>query len=175
MPANFRPRRGVDGLGDLHHFWRRRHAAAARAAVDLDEALDLGAVLLRGRRQVGDVFHVVDAADGARAELGHARQPVDLGRIADLVGHQHVLDAAAGEDLGLGHLLAADAAGAAQFDLQLGHVHRFVHLAVHPVAHAMGLGVVAHLLDVALQRVEVEDRQGVWISPSAMPGRAGMS
>jgi GNAT superfamily N-acetyltransferase len=160
MPGEFEARRGVDGLGDFHHFGRRRHAAAPGAAVDLHEALDLGAVLLRSRRQVGHIFHVVDAADGARAELGHARQTVDLGRVADLVGHQHVLDAAAGEDLGLGNLLAADAAGAAQFDLQLGHVDGLVHLAVHPVAHAMGLGVVAHLLDVALQRVEVEDEAG---------------
>jgi GNAT superfamily N-acetyltransferase len=121
------------------------------------------------------LVHVVDAADRARAELGHARQPVDLGRVAHLVGHQHVLDAAAGEDLGLGHLLAADAAGAAQFHLKLGHVDRLVHLAVHPVAHAVGLGVVAHLLDVALQRVEVEDKAGRLDLASAMPGRAGMS
>ena len=66
------------------------------------------------------------------------------------------LDAATGEDLGLGHLLAADAAGAAKFDLQLRHIDRLVHLAVHAVAHAVSLCVVAHLLDVALERIEIE-------------------
>ncbi len=160
MPANFRPGSGVDGLGDLHHRRRRRHAAASRATVDLHQALDLGPVLLRRRGQVRHVGDIIDAADRARTQFGHPGQAVDLLRVADLVRHQHVLDAAAGEDLRLAHLLAADAAGAAKFDLQLRHVHRLVHLAVHAVPHPVGLGVIAHLADVALQRVEVEHEAG---------------
>jgi hypothetical protein len=101
------------------HLGRRGHAAAPGAAVDLDEALDGGAVLLGGGREVGDVGDVVDADDGARAELRDAREPVDLGGVADLVRDQDVLDAAAGEDLGLGDLLAADADGAAELLLEL--------------------------------------------------------
>jgi hypothetical protein len=130
---------------------------------------------VRRLRQVGHIGEIVDAADRARAQLGHPRQPVDLGGVAHLVGHQHILDAAAGEHLGLRHLLAADAHRAAELFLQLGHIDGFVHLAMHAVAHAMGLGIIAHLLDVALQRVEVETRHGVWISASSMPGSAGTS
>ena len=50
--------------------------------------------------------------------------------------------------------------GAAELLLQLLHVDRLVHLAVRAVAHAVRLGVVAHLPDVALERVEVEDQAG---------------
>ena len=94
-------RRGGDRLGDLDDRLGRRHAAAAGAAVDLDEALERGAVLLRRRREVGDVRHVVDADDDAAAVLRQPGEPVDLRRVADLVRDQDVLDAAAGEDLGL--------------------------------------------------------------------------
>ena len=152
--------RGGDRLGDLDHGRGRGHAAAAGAAVDLDEDVERGAVLLRRRREVGDVRHVVDADDDAAAVLRQAGEAVDLGRVADLVRDQDVLDAGAGEDLGLGDLLAADADGAALLHLQLQHVDRLVHLAVGAVAHVVGAGVVAHLLDVALERVEVEDQAG---------------
>ena len=43
---------------------------------------------------------------------------------------------------------------------QLLHVERFVHFAVTAVAHAMRLRVLAHLPDVAFQRVEIEDQAG---------------
>jgi hypothetical protein len=83
-------------------------------------------------------------------------QPVDLAGIANLVGDEDVLDAAAREDLSLAHLLAANPDRAAQALLQLGHIDRLVHLAVRTVAHSVCLGVLAQLFDVALQRVEIE-------------------
>ena len=96
----------------------------------------------------------------AGAKLRYPREPVDLRRVADLVGDQDVLDAGAGEDLGLADLLAADADRAAERLLQLRHVDRLVHLAVGAVAHVVRPGVVAHLPDVALERVEIEDQAG---------------
>jgi hypothetical protein len=77
-----------------------------------------------------------------------------------LVRHQNVLDAAAGEHLGLGDFLAADADGAAEALLQLLHIDGLVHLAVGAVAHAVRFCVIAHLLYVALKRVEIEDQTG---------------
>ena len=149
----------VNRLGDFHNFRRGGHTAAARAAVDFDQALDLGPVLLRPCRQIGHIGQIIDTADRPRAQFRHARQTVDLGRVAHLVRHQHVFDTATSEHFGLRHFLAADAASAAQFHLQLGHINGFVHLAMYPVAHAVGLGIIAHFLDVPLQRIEVEDQR----------------
>ena len=81
---------------------------------DSNGTTDEGAILtMNGGGEIGDIRDIVDAADRPGTELRQARQPVDLGRIPDLVRDQHVLDAAAGEDLGLRDLLAADAATAA--------------------------------------------------------------
>ena len=38
------------------------------------------------------------------------------------------------------------------------HVDGLVHLAMRTVAHVMGPGIVAHLADVALERIEIEDQ-----------------
>ena len=154
------PRSRVDRAGDAHHVLGRVHPAAARAAVDLHQALDLGAVTLRGLRQVRHVGLVVHAHEGARAQQRQPREPVDLGRVAHLVGDQHVGDAAAGEDLGLRDLLAAHTAGPAHLHLEAGHVHGLVHLAVHAMAHAVLARVVAHLAHVALERAQVEHQAG---------------
>ena len=35
-----------------------------------------------------------------------------------------------------------------------------MHLAVNPVAHAVGFGEIAHFLDVALKRVEIQHKAG---------------
>ena len=84
------PGRGGDGLGDLDDRLGGGDAAAAGAAVDLDEDVEGGAVLLRRLREVGDVRHVVDADDDAAAVLRHPREHVDLGRVADFVGDEDV-------------------------------------------------------------------------------------
>ena len=72
----------VHRLGDFHYGFSRCHAAAAGAAVDLDKNFQFGAVLLRCRRQVGNIFNIIDADDSACAEIGQAGQPVDLLRVA---------------------------------------------------------------------------------------------
>src|SRR6185312_2047979 len=150
--------RGVDGAGDLDGRLARRDAAAARAAIDLDQAFERRAVVLRGGREVAHVRHVIDADGDPAAMFRQLRKAVDLERVAHLVRDEDVLDPAAGEDLGLGNLLAADAYGTTQSLLQLLHVDRLVHLAVAAVAHAVRSRVIAHFPDIAFQRVEIEDQ-----------------
>ena len=99
---------------------------AACATVDFHEAFQFGAMLPRRDRQIGHVVDVIDTDDGARTQLGQLRQPVDLERIAHLVGHQNVLDAATGKHLGLGNFLTTHTDGTAQAFLQLGHIDRLV-------------------------------------------------
>ena len=158
--AEFQCRRGIDRLRNLNCGAGSLDAAAARAAVDFDEALQGRVVPLRGSRKLCHVRQIIDADDDPRAVLRQPREAIDLDRIAHFVRHEDVLDAAAGEDLRLGNLLAADADRAAQALLQLLHVDRLVHLAVAAVAHAVRLGVVTHLPDVALERIEIEDQAG---------------
>jgi hypothetical protein len=86
------------------------------------------------------------------------RQPVDLGRIAHLVRNEYILDTGACEDFGLRDLLAADPNCPAELLLQAQHVDGLVHLPVRTVAHVMGPGIVAHLADVALERIEIENQ-----------------
>ena len=151
---------GFDGFCNFDRFVGGGNAAAARAAIDFDEALKGGAVLLRRGRKFGHVRHVIDADGDPRAAARQAREPVDFVRIAHLVRHEDVPDAATRKDLGFGNLLAADADRIAQTFLQLLHIDRLVHLAVAAKAHAVRFRVVGHLDDVALQRVEIEDQTG---------------
>src|SRR6185437_9460718 len=150
--------RSVDGPGDLDRGLGGRDAAAARTAIDLDQAFEGRAMLLRGGRKLIHVRQVIDADGDPAAMFRQLREAVDLERVAHLVRDEDVLDPAAGEDLGLGNLLAADADGTTQSLLQLLHVDRLVHLAVAAVAHAVRFGVIAHFPDVAFQRVEIEDQ-----------------
>jgi len=83
--------------------------------------------------------------------------PRHSGWIAHLVGNEYILDTSAREDFGLRNLLAADPNRPAELLLQAQHVYGFVHLPVRAVAHVVGLGIVAHLADVALERIEIED------------------
>jgi len=115
-------------------------------------------VLLGGCRQLVDICQIVDAHDDACVVARQPRQPIDLGWIAHLVRDEYILDTSAREDFGLRDLLAADPNRPAELLLQTQHVDRFVHLSVRAMAHVVGPGVVAHLADVALERVEIEDQ-----------------
>ena len=149
-------RSGLDRLCQNHHVRHPGHAAAPRAAIDLDQAFNLCAMSAGGIRQIGDIGRIIDATGRAGTEFRQPRQPVDLHRIAHLVGHQHIRDAAAHEGFRLRDLLAADADGSAKPLLQFCHIHRFVHLAMRPEPYAHRAGPLAHLDDVALQRIEIE-------------------
>jgi len=115
-------------------------------------------VLLGGCRELGDIRQIIDAHDDACAVARQPRQPVDLGWIAHLVRHEYILDTGACEDLGLRDLLAADPNCPAELLLQAQHVDGLVHLPMRTVAHVMGPGIVAHLADVALERIEIENQ-----------------
>src|SRR5690606_33630533 len=106
------------------------YAAAPGAAVDLHDALQGRALTDRGRGQVLHIGEVIDADDGACAQKRYSGKPVDLREIGHLVRNEDILDAAARENLGLGDLLAADAARATQFLLQLRDIDGLVHLAM---------------------------------------------
>ena len=149
---------GLDGLGDRHHLRGRVYAAAACATVDLHEAIKRRAVLLGRCRELGDIRQIVDAHDDAYAVARQPRQPIDLGWIAHPVRHEYILDTGAREDFGLRHLLAADPNRPAELLLQAQYVDRFVHLPMGAVAHVVGPDIVAHLADVALERIEIEDQ-----------------
>ena len=108
------------------------------------------------RRQFGDVVDIVDATAQPCAHPGQTRQPVDLARVAQLVGQKNVANAAAHENLGLADLLTTDPAGPADRDLQFCKIDGFMHLAMHPQAHSLRLGIGAHLAQVAFKRVHVQ-------------------
>jgi hypothetical protein len=77
---------------------------AARADIDFDQHVDLRASLLRRIRQKRDGLGLIDA--DAHADLTRqVRQARDLARADDLVGNDHIADAAADKRLRLGHLL----------------------------------------------------------------------
>ena len=113
---------------------------------------------LGGCRELGNIRQIVDAHNDPCAVARQPRQPVDLGWIAHLVRHEYIPDTGAREDFGLRNLLTADANRPAELLLQAQHVDRFVHLPVRAVAHVVGPGIVAHLADVALERIEIEDQ-----------------
>src|SRR5262249_56746885 len=147
---------GVDRVGDRQHFRDRAYAAAARAAVDFHQAFDGRAVLLGRCGEIGDIRYIVDTHGDARAVTRQARQPVDLGSITHLIRDQYVLDTGARKDFGLRDLLAADPNRPTELLLQAQHVDGFVHFSVRAVAHVVRPGIVAHLVDVALERIEIE-------------------
>ncbi len=159
QPREGQARRRRDLPGDRHGGLARGDAAAAGADIDLHEAFEGDAVLHGRRREVVDIAEVVDADQHPRPR-GERRQAIDLLRRDHLVGDQHVADAGTHQRLGLADLLAADAAGAAPLDLHHRDVGRLVGLGVRPVAQAVRLHEAAELLDVALERVEIDHQAG---------------
>ena len=149
--------RACHTLGDAHGGRTRRHPAAPAADVDLDQHVDSDARLRRGRLDLGDVVDVV-RADADLGLAGQRRQPLELGGAGDLVGDEHVANAAGDHHLGLRHLLAAHPDGAERH-LPRGNVGRLVRLGMRPQANAGTLGEVRHALEIALERVEIDQQR----------------
>jgi hypothetical protein len=78
--------------------------------------------------------------------------------IPHLIRDEYVLDTGARKDFGLRDLLAADSNRPTELLLQAEHVDGFVHFSVCAVAHVVLPGIVAHLADVSLKRIEIEDQ-----------------
>ena len=98
----------------------------------------------------------------------HTRRPCDarqrakarqLRRADDLVADQDVGDAAPGERLGLRHLLYAVADRATRH-LQPGDDRRFVRLRVRPQLHPGRRQQLRHVVEVGLERVQIDQQRG---------------
>jgi len=113
---------------------------------------------LRRRRKISNICRIINAADRPRTPFGQTSEAVDLGRITHLVGHKDIPDAPTREHFGLGHFLTAHTARTTKLFLKLLHLDRFVHLAMCAMPHPVRLGIVAHLLDIALKRIEIENK-----------------
>ena len=112
---------------------------------------------------------------GAHRDLGDARQrrePRQLRRAHHLVAHQNVGDAAPGQRLGLGHLLHALADRAARH-LQLRDHRRFVGLGMRPQLRPGRRQQFRHVVEVGLERVEIDQQRGRIDLVLAHAGTAG--
>lgn len=107
-----------------------------------------------------------EADPGAAGEPGKA---IELGRADDLVGDQHVADAARDQHLRFPDLLAA-LPDRAMGDLAQRDLGALVRLRVRPEPNAMGLRESRHGDEIALERVEIEHEGGVSISAKLWPG-----
>ncbi len=158
--AKRNPRRARDHLRDRHGRRARRGAAAMRADVDLDEDVDRHTGGPRRRADVPDGSGIV----GEHADLRprrHRCEARELPLADDLVGDEHVANAGGDEGLGLADFLAADADRAA-LDLGMRDVRALVRLRVRAQRNAGAAHGVRHQVEVALERVQVDDeRRGV--------------
>ena len=148
-----------DGARDAYGGLPRLDAEAARGGGDGDHGPDRGVLRRRRGGQVADVALRVHRDSDDRF-AGKGRQPRDLGRRHDKVGHQDVGKAGPGEHLGLPEGGDRDSAhGSAGGDLLMGY--RGGAMRVDPRAQsgrAAAEGAV-HRLYVRLQDVQVDDER----------------
>ena len=157
MPRSESPGVRDDGLRDSHRRRARRDAAAIRADIDLDQYGDADACGTRRGTDTGDGGNVV-GQHGHRGLLRHCREARELRRSDDLVGDEHVPDAGGDERLRLADLLATDADGAA-LELRERDLRALVRLAVRAQRDTRAAHRVGHQVEVALERVEVDDQR----------------
>ena len=134
-------------------------AAAVRADVDLHQHVEPHAEF-RARRRIQrvDVARVVHAHGDVRLPR-QRRQPGELGRAHDLVGDKDIFHATQHHGLGLGRFLAAHADGPAG-DLRERDVRALVALRVRPDLDVRARQRGVQPVEVALERVEIEDERG---------------
>ena len=110
---------------------------------------------------VGGRSATSSASTRHRGRPAIAREPRELRGADDLVGDEHVAHAGGDERLRLADLLAADADGAA-LELRERDLRALVRLRVRAQRDAGAAHRVRHQVEVALERVEVDDeRRGV--------------
>ena len=161
--------------------WRSRrrsrtdHARTTCAHIHPDRAFNDRAV---SPCDLGRLHHIVDAIDtdsGAGPQFQQPRQPVDFQRVAQPVRDENIPCSAAGADLSVRDLLTADARRAAQSFLLPGHVYRLVNLAMSRRRIPCALANSPIILVLRSNAPRSSTTQSVWVSPSSMPGVAGMS
>ena len=157
--GEFHPRGVDDGSRDAYGGLPRLDAEAARGGGDGDHGPDRDVLRLRSGGQIADVALRVHRDRDDRF-AGQGREPRDLGRRHDEIGHQDVGKAGPGEHLGLPERGNRDSAyGASRGDLLVGY--RRGAMRVDPRAqsgHAVADRAV-HRLDIRLQDVQVDDER----------------
>jgi len=156
--AQREPGRADDGLRDRHRRRARRDAAAIRADIDLDQYGDADPCGARRSPDAGDGGNVV-GQHGHGGLLRHRGEPRELRSADDLVCDEHVAHAGGDERFRLADLLAADADGAA-LELRERDLRALVRLAVRTQRDSSPVHCVGHQVEVALERVEVDDEGG---------------
>jgi hypothetical protein len=151
-------RTAADLRGELARRSAGRNAAAARADIDFDQHVDLRAGPLRRIGQKRDRLGLVDA-DANAGLTRQVRQAPDLARADDLIGDEHISDAAGDKRFRLGHFLAADA-DRTQGNLPPGNERRLVRLGMRAQAHAEPFHERGHLFEIARQSIEIDDQGG---------------
>src|SRR5690606_41096105 len=111
-------------------------------------------------RRFGKLTNVVVAVR-AHCDSGFVRQPgqpVQLPRTGYFVRNQHIADTTTDHDLCFRDLLAADADGSV-CKLLMRDQRRLVGFRMRPDANAVPLRQILHALEIALERIEVDDER----------------
>ena len=150
-------RRIGDPAGEVSGGRSGRDPAALHPDLDLDERPELDAVVARHPRGGVDLLGIIEAQRDLRV-LGEPRQASQLRRADDLVADEDVADAGARERFGFRDLLHALADGAER-NLPFRDLRAFVSLRVRPEPNAGVARNPRHLLEISLERVEVDDQR----------------
>ena len=150
-------RRIRDPAGEVSGGRSGRDAAALHPDLDLDERPELDAVVARHPRGGVDLLGIIEAQRDLGV-LGEPRQASQLRRADDLVADEDVADAGARERFRFRDLLHALADGAER-DLPFRDLRAFVGLRVRPEPDTGVARNPRHLLEIALERVEVDDQR----------------
>ena len=160
QPGKFEMRRLGDVAGEAQRRLARLDPAAVAAHVDLDIDRQGDAGLAGSRLQRGDLPRIVGADPDPR-QMGEGGQPAQFLPADDLVGDEHVPDAALDHRLGLADLLNAHA-DRAERDLLQGDDRAFVGLGVRPHPDTAAGDPLRQAAQIALEGVEIDDqRRGV--------------
>ena len=127
-----------------------------------------------GGVEIGDLRRVVDAHPDPRG-VRQRHQPAQFLPADDLVGDEHVAHAAIDHRLGLADLLHADP-DRAELDLLQRDDRAFMRLGVRPQPHPAARRPARQALQIALERVEIDDqRRGIDLVErhADLGGRAG--
>jgi hypothetical protein len=157
QPAKAQPVLVEDGLCQISRSTARRHPAAPGTGIYLHQHAKRRTSRPR-RMRIGGNLCCIIGTHGHRGAGGKCCQTAHLGLAHDLVGDQHVRDTAIDQHFGLRHLLAALAHGTAR-GLRKGHVRALVGLGMGAQAHAGGLRIRRHGIEIALEGIQVDDQR----------------
>jgi hypothetical protein len=137
----------------------RLHAGAPAAHLHVHENIEHLARAAHRRRQLADVLGIVHHRQRLGVLVEHFQESSDLLRPHHLGGDEEIPDARGGHHLRLAHLGHADA-DRARRDLPARDLRALVGLGVRAdlLAHRLHMG--GHLLEIALETIEIEEQRG---------------